>query len=565
MATPNAPRPTPKPLDATQAYVPGADATFVPETTAAPLDATVVPPPHTLPPPARTQAGRSSTTVPFSSKAPAVGAPVGPNGLSQLGDFRIVKKLGQGGMGEVFLAHQISLDRPAALKVLAKHLTEKADFVKRFYREARAMAKIDHPNAVRVFAVDEAEGVYFVAMELVDGKSMQDWLNQLEKLSVGDAVHVTLRAAEALETAHRMNMVHRDVKPDNIMLTSRGQVKVSDFGLAKALDDEEMSMTQSGTGLGTPYYMAPEQARNAKHVDGRSDIYALGVTLYHFLSGQLPFTGNSAMEVLLAKEKSQAPPLRKFNPEIPDKLDLVVGKMIAKDPNQRFKDFGEVIRTLSGLGFENPSLSFIDAPDKFVVASASSAARSMPKVIAPPQATSKPAAAAPGTAPGPKGEWTIEYKNKEGRRAVSHWSTQQVLTAIRAGAIDNTAKAKKAAADAFVPLAQFPEFEKIIQGLLIKQRTEKKGSEAKKLYDSYGKQEFWWKVKKRFKGMTSGAMGLVTLLVYLGLIGGVLYGAYWGWTNYGRAKLQEALPKSPAAPPGAKAPAVPGPTQPTGQ
>jgi serine/threonine-protein kinase len=497
-----------------------------------------------------------------------VGNPVGPNGRSELGDFRIVKKLGQGGMGEVFLAHQTSLDRPAALKVLARHLCEKEDFVKRFYREARAMAKIDHPNAVRVFAVDQADGVHFVAMELVDGKSLQDWLNKLGKLSVGDALHIALRAAEALEAAHRMNMVHRDIKPDNIMLTSRGQVKVSDFGLAKALDDEEMSMTQSGTGLGTPYYMAPEQARNAKYVDGRSDIYALGVTLYHFLTGQLPFTGNSAMEVLIAKEKSQPPSIRKHCPEVPDKVDLIVGKMIAKDPNQRFKDFSEVIKTISGLGLDSPSLSFINAPDKIVVAMSSAtnaaAARSQPKVAPPAATTSKAAAASTASAAGP-GEWIIQYKNKDGRPTVVKWSTQQVLGALRSGTIDNTAKGKRSAAESLMPLAQFAEFEKTIQGLLIKQRTDKKGSEAKKLYDEYGKQEFWWKVKKRFKGLTSSAMGLVTLVVYLGIVAGVLYGGYWAWMTYGREKLQAALPNSQTGPANAAAPAVPGSSQPTGQ
>jgi eukaryotic-like serine/threonine-protein kinase len=549
MTAPHTPRPKPtgEQLDATVTAPPDATAaTFVGEKTSAQLDATVAPAPPV---------SRSGSAVPASSKAPAAGAPLGPQGRTELGDFRIVRKLGQGGMGEVFLAHQISLDRPAALKVLAKHLADKPDSVKRFYREARAMAKIDHPQAVRVFAVDEADGVHYVAMELVDGKSLQDWMNQLGRLSVGDAVHVTLRAAEALEAAHRMNMVHRDVKPDNIMLTKRGQVKVSDFGLAKALDDEEMSMTQSGTGLGTPYYMAPEQARNAKHVDGRSDIYALGVTLYHFVTGQLPFTGDSAMQVLLAKEQGRFTSARKHNAEVPEKLDLIIDKMIAKDPNQRFKDFGEVLRVLGSLGLESPSLSFIDAPDKVVVSSTTTSASRPATAVKTPAAATKPAANAAAASAAGTSEWTIEYKNKDGRRTVVRWSTQQVLAALRSGAIDNTAKGRKGPTDTFVPLAQFPEFEKTIQGLLIKLRNQKKGSEAKKLYDSYGKQEFWWKVKKRFRGLFSSAMGLVTFGLYLAVIAGVLYGAYWAWMTYGRDKLRETLQKTPAD---STAPAEPG-------
>ncbi|MBC8114585.1 MAG: serine/threonine protein kinase, partial [Candidatus Saccharimonas sp.] len=294
-------------------------------------------------------------------------------GTSQLGKYKLLKKLGQGGMGEVYLGEDTKLGRQAAIKVLSKALAGKGDFVERFYREARSMAKMNHDNAVSVYDVDQDNGIHYVAMEFVDGKSMQGWMDTLGKLSVGDALHVTLRCAEALQVAHNQSMVHRDIKPDNVMLTSKGKVKVADFGLAKATD-EDMSMTQSGTGLGTPYYMAPEQARNAKHVDGRTDIYALGITLYYFVTGKLPFSGNSALEVIMSKEKGQFTAARKLNPEVPERLDLIIDKMIAKDLNTRCKDCGEAIKLLSGLGLESPSLSFIDAPDKVVQTAASGGA-----------------------------------------------------------------------------------------------------------------------------------------------------------------------------------------------
>lgn len=497
-----------------------------------------------------------------------VSEPVGPDGRAELGDFRFVKKLGQGGMGEVFLAHQISLDRPAAVKVLAKHLVAKEDFVKRFYREARAMAKVDHPHAVRVYAVDEAEGVHYVAMEYIDGQSMQKWCDKLGALSVGDALHVILRCAEALEQAHRMNLVHRDIKPDNIMVTSRGVVKLSDFGLAKALDDDDMQMTQSGTGLGTPYYMAPEQARNAKHVDGRCDIYALGVTLYHFLTGKLPFTGSSAIEVIKNKEMGRFTSARKLNPSVPEKLDLILDKMMAVKPEQRFKDVTELLQHLRGLGLENPSLSFIEAADKFVVSgavvkkAAATSTSGVSKVAATTGGASSAVAATDATGKSSTTVmWTVECINNQGRKQVLNWSTQQILQALRMGAIDNRAKARRRPNEPFLPLAQFPEFEKAVQSVLIKQRAEESNRKAKVLLDNYQRQERWWKIKRKLREMFGGVMGLVSFAIYLAILGAVVYGAYWGWMNYGRDYV-EKLKGTPSQP---SATSTTAPTPPPGQ
>ncbi len=470
-------------------------------------------------------------------------------GVRTIGDFELTRKLGQGGMGEVWLAKQISLDRVAAIKLLAKHLAEKEDFVKRFYREAKAMAKADHPQAVRVYAVaegvDSADGVskHFVAMEFVDGKSVQDWIEKLGTMSVADALFITLRCAEALDHAHKLQMIHRDIKPDNIMVTSKGAVKVADFGLAKALDDEEFSMTQSGTGLGTPYYMAPEQARNAKHVDGRSDIYALGATLYHLLTGKLPFTGESLIELIKAKEAGRFEPARRTNKEVPEKLDLILDKMMAKDPDSRCKDCGEVIRMLSSLGLAGSSLSFIEARDKVTVATGSAAAASRPAGgTAKAAATSAPAKAA-GTSSAAAGTdtlWYVQYHTKEGKDNIAKWTTPQVLQALRAGAIDAKAKVKKQPNESFMPIAQFKEFETVVQGLLIKQRADKKAGDMKSMYAQIDKQEKWHKTTKWLKGLFSGAVGFAGFLVYLALIGAVLVGGYFAWQTYG-GKIVESV------------------------
>ncbi len=199
------------------------------------------------------------------------------------------------------------------------------------------MARFTHPNIVQIFDVDEVQGQHYASIEFIDGQSMQKWMDQKKRLSVADALHVTVVCCEALGPRTSRTMIHRDIKPDNILVTQKGVIKVADFGLAKATD-EDVSMTQSGTGLGTPLYMAPEQARNAKHVDKRTDIYAVGCMLYYFVTGKLPFAGSNTLELIMAKEQGRYQPPRKLNPEIPDRLDLIIGKLIEKDPKNRYAD-----------------------------------------------------------------------------------------------------------------------------------------------------------------------------------------------------------------------------------
>ena len=459
-------------------------------------------------------------------------------GTSQLGKYKLLKKLGQGGMGEVYLGEDTKLGRQAAIKVLSKALAGKGDFVERFYREARSMAKMNHDNAVSVYDVDQDNGIHYVAMEFVDGKSMQGWMDKLGKLSVGDALHVTLRCAEALQVAHNQSMVHRDIKPDNVMLTSKGKVKVADFGLAKATD-EDMSMTQSGTGLGTPYYMAPEQARNAKHVDGRTDIYALGITLYYFVTGKLPFSGNSALEVIMNKEKGQFTAARKLNPEVPEKLDMIIDKMIAKDLNIRCKDCGEAIKLLSSLGLESPSLSFIDAPDKVVQTAAASSAmgstrgpQSMvqtPRPIATsgvPKTSAEDAArkSSPSPATDTAQSWIVQYKNAQGKETITKLTTAQLQAGLKSGTLDSKAKSKKNAADQFMPIAYFPEFQKQVEGRLIKDKADKKAGDMKSLYADIDKQYSRRGWTRWVKNLVSGTYGLITLIVWLAVVFGGIAG-----------------------------------------
>lgn len=471
----------------------------------------------------------------------------------QLGDFKLLKKLGQGGMGEVYLANQVSLDRKVAVKILSKEMAKKPGFVERFVRECRAMAKIDHPNAVKVYAADSDKGLNYVGIEYIDGQSMQDWIDKFETLSVGDAINVIMSCADALNHAHDLNLIHRDIKPDNILVTKKGVVKVADFGLAKALDDEDMSMTQSGTGLGTPLYMPPEQARDAKNVDHRTDIYALGCTFYYFLTGKLPFEGGSVLKLIVAKEKGQYPAARSLNAKVPEKLSLMIDKMIQKDPKHRYSSCAEIINDLDQLGLESEVLSFVDDPSGGTT-SRSSRVRQRSTVgsdsgrtsgVSLPQfrtsaedATQKEAfAAAKDTT-----IWYVRYVNKKGESQVKEMNTRQVQQGILAEVLDVKAQAqKKGTPGGFMPLAAHPEFQDLMKKRLAKTQQNVRGDNLKEQYAKLEKEQKRHNRWRWFKGITENVLGGFGLIIYLIVIAAVVFGVYYGIVNYAYPMLKNEI------------------------
>ncbi|HOX06188.1 MAG TPA: protein kinase [Planctomycetota bacterium] len=263
----------------------------------------------------------------------------------KLGGCELIEEIGQGGMGVIYRARQVSLDRIVAVKILAEHLAHNPSFVERFQREARAIAKVNHPNILAVYDVSNQDGRHFMIMELVEGGSLAELLEKQGLLDPWDAAELIRQAARGLECAAAANIIHRDVKPDNIMLTAKRVVKVSDFGLAKELDS---AMTETQAVMGTPAYMSPEQC-DGRDLDSRTDIYSLGGTLYRCLTGRLPFEAETAMSMMYRHKHVPLVPPGQIVPTLPASLSDVVVRMMAKDRAERFQSMTEVALALEGL------------------------------------------------------------------------------------------------------------------------------------------------------------------------------------------------------------------------
>ena len=264
-----------------------------------------------------------------------------------LGSYQIQREIGRGGMGVVYLAHEQSLRRVVAVKVLAARLTDDAAYVKRFIREARAAAQLDHPNIVTVHSVGERDGLYYIAMQYVEGRSLAQLIREKGPLDWRSALDITRQAAEALAEAHKRGIIHRDIKPDNIMIDEAGRVKVMDFGLARAAS-ATTKLTADGAQLGTPMYMSPEQI-NGDPVDVRADIYSLGVMLYEMLAGRPPFQADTPMALMYQITHRPLPDVARLNATVPKIVAGVVAGMTAQQPEQRFPSAQTLGSHVSGL------------------------------------------------------------------------------------------------------------------------------------------------------------------------------------------------------------------------
>jgi serine/threonine protein kinase len=254
----------------------------------------------------------------------------------QLPGYELMEKLGGGAMGVVYKARQLSMDRIVAVKLLRNRLSKDPVYIKRFVQEAKLAAKLAHNHIVQAIDVGECNGFYYFVMEYVEGPTVAELLAKKGRFSEKESLTIVLHVARALEHAASRKLIHRDIKPENIMITKEGGAKLADLGLARETTDKAAKVVESGLAIGTPYYISPEQARGRTDIDSRSDIYSLGATLYHMVTGQPPFSGVDPREVMLKHLTDPLIPPDHLNTSLSDGFGLVVEKMLAKDRADRY-------------------------------------------------------------------------------------------------------------------------------------------------------------------------------------------------------------------------------------
>ena len=300
--------------------------------------------------------GSSASTSGLSSTSKSGSLPSSRSAASlvgcRLGDYQLLRKLGKGGMADVYAARHLSLGRDVAIKVLRSDFAKDPDYISRFKREARAAAKINHPNIVQVYDVGSVGETHFIAQELIKGQNLKEVLSTRGTLSCDEATQLLLAVGSALQAATEAGITHRDIKPENIMRSARDEIKVADFGLARLGADADSSrpdLTQAGLTMGTPRYMSPEQVQG-KVVDVRSDLYSLGVSMYHLLSGRPPFESDDplALAVMHLHETPQPLDRARGNNDLPEWLIAIITRLMNKLPDDRFQSPSELIAAVRG-------------------------------------------------------------------------------------------------------------------------------------------------------------------------------------------------------------------------
>ncbi|MHC4462500.1 MAG: serine/threonine protein kinase [Planctomycetota bacterium] len=272
----------------------------------------------------------------------------------QIPGYKILDKIGAGAMAIVYKARQLSLNRIVAIKVLPKRFSENREYVERFYKEGQAAASLNHSNIVQAFDVGEAGGYHYFVMEYVEGKTLFDDLSKGKVFSEDKALDIIIQLARALHHAHSCGLIHRDIKPKNIMINSAGVVKLADMGLARATADIKAAKSEAGKAYGTPYYIAPEQIRGQIDIDGRADIYGLGGTFYHMVTGRVPFMAEDPSDVMRKHLREQLIPPDHINTSLSAGISEVIEVMMAKKKEERYGNVDELLADLDAVSNGRP-------------------------------------------------------------------------------------------------------------------------------------------------------------------------------------------------------------------
>ena len=270
--------------------------------------------------------------------------------------YEILEKIGNGGMATVYKAKCHVLNRYVAIKILKDEFTTDSDFIKRFNTEAQSAASLTHPNIVQIYDVCNEDNLYYIVMELIQGKTLKEIIAEDGILSWKWSINIAIQIASALETAHKNNIIHRDIKPHNIIITEDGIAKVTDFGIAKAVSNS--TITAFGTTIGSVHYFSPEHARGG-YTDAKSDLYSLGIVMYEMLTGRVPFDADTPVSVALKQVQEEPTDPMKYNPNIPISVDRIILKAMQKDPNFRYQNATEMLQDLS-LALKKPNEDFVE-------------------------------------------------------------------------------------------------------------------------------------------------------------------------------------------------------------
>ena len=375
--------------------------------------------------------------------------------LRALAHYRILRSIGTGGMSEVYLAYDAKLRRQVAIKVLSDHLVGNPSYVSRFLQEGRLSKDLTHPHIVKGFAFgrDDDAGKYFIEMEFIDGLSAQERLDREGRLPLADAARIVIDIARALEYLHHQRYVHRDIKPGNILIAPDGSAKLADLGVAKYLANAS-GLTSFGQGVGTPVYMPLEQSINSSTVDARSDLFALGATFYHLVTGHVPFPGDDEGEIAHRKELGTYHPARHHLPSLPEVIDTILGRLLHRDPRKRFSTALEFIEVLTASGMA-------DGREE----SPFEATSPVSQPLAPTRADLKvPVIDTP--LDGDDGQiWLLKYRRSgDGTLRKRHGLTSIIVRLFEEGALPEDTIAAREPSQVFRRLRAYPEFRNIARG-----------------------------------------------------------------------------------------------------